>query len=224
MCYTENVYTEYVLCCMCYMQGLLPAMDELLKDVDHIFCVRHLYNNFRKQYPGKKLKELMWKAAKATYPNAWMDAMKEIKAINPEAFEHLIQIPPRRWSRSYFRVVPKCDTLVNNMSESFSSVIVGPRSKPVITVLEEIRIYIMERWEKNRHKIQIYPDSILPNIKKKLEREAVYTNKWLTRYVYTCPITLIIVLIYMSHFSPFLISGLNQFVTSVWSTLVILYV
>jgi len=159
-------------------------MDELLKDVDHRFCVRHLYNNFRKQYPGKKLKEMMWKAAKATYPNAWMDAMKEIKAINPEAFKHLIQISPRRWSRSYFRVVPKCDTLVNNMSESFNSVIVGPRSKPVITMLEEIRIYIMERWEKNRHKIQIYPYSVLPNIKKKLEREAAYTNKWLTRYVY----------------------------------------
>jgi len=41
------------------MQGLLPALAELLLDADHRFCVRHLYNNFMKKYPGKKLKELM---------------------------------------------------------------------------------------------------------------------------------------------------------------------
>jgi len=51
-------------------------------------------------------------------------------------------------------------------------------------MLEEIRVYIMERWEKNRHRIQIYPDIVLPNIKKKLEKESAYTSKWLTRYVY----------------------------------------
>jgi len=164
------------------LQGLLPAIVELLPQVDHRYCVRHLYNNFRKQYPGKKLKELMWRAAKATYPNAWMDAMKEIKAINPEAFKYLIKIPVRHWSRSYFKPDNKCDTLVNNMSESFNSVIVGPRSKPIVTMLEEIRVYIMERWEKNRQKIQRYTDSVLPNIKKKIEKEASFTNKFLVRY------------------------------------------
>jgi hypothetical protein len=167
---------------VCILQGLLPALVELLPDAQHRFCVRHLYNNFRKQYPGKKLKELMWRTAKATYLNAWMAAMKEIKAINEEAFKYLIKIPVRHWSRSYFKGDPKCDTLVNNMSESFNSVIVGPRSKPVITMLEEIRIYLMDRWEKNRQKIQRYPDSVLPNIKKKLEKEAEYTSNYVVRY------------------------------------------
>ncbi|XP_058776132.1 uncharacterized protein LOC131650439 [Vicia villosa] len=48
-------------------KGLLPAMDELLPNVEQRFCVRHLYNNFRKKYPGKLLKEIIWKAARATY-------------------------------------------------------------------------------------------------------------------------------------------------------------
>jgi len=30
---------------------LLPAMQELLPRVDQRFCVRHLYENFRKQFP-----------------------------------------------------------------------------------------------------------------------------------------------------------------------------
>lgn len=67
-------------------KGLLPALNELLEGVDHRFCVRHLYNNFRKSYPGKKLKELMWRAAKATYKNAWEREMNEIKSISEEAY------------------------------------------------------------------------------------------------------------------------------------------
>lgn len=86
-----------------------------------------------------KLKQLMWRAANATYANA---------------FEYLTNIPPRHWSKAFFKSGSKCDTLVNNMSEAFNSVIVNARSKPVITNMEEIRLYMMERWQKNREKYQ----------------------------------------------------------------------
>jgi hypothetical protein len=155
----------------------------LLPEVEQRFCVRHLYNNFRKRFPGKKLKELMWRAAKATYRNAWEKEMKEIKAISEEAFTYLCEIDPRHWTRSMFKGDSKCDTLVNNMSEAFNSVIVIPRSKPVVSMMEDIRIYVMQRWEKNRQKITRFDDgAILPNIKKKLEKESSYTNNWIVRY------------------------------------------
>jgi hypothetical protein len=155
----------------------------LLPEVEQRFCVRHLYNNFRKRFPGKKLKELMWRAAKATYKNAWEKEMKEIKAISDEAFQYLCEIDPRHWTRSMFKGDSKCDTLVNNMSEAFNSVIVVPRSKPVVSMLEDLRVYVMQRWEKNRQKIARFNDGdILPNIKKKLEKESSYTNNWIVRY------------------------------------------
>jgi len=78
-----------------YTQGLLPAMQELLPGVDQRFCVRHLYANFRKQFPGKNIKRLMWKAAGATHPQAWEKIMRDLKEVNEEAFKHLIGIPPR---------------------------------------------------------------------------------------------------------------------------------
>ncbi|XP_052723885.1 uncharacterized protein LOC108344014 [Vigna angularis] len=53
------------------------------------------------------------------------------------------------WSRSRFTERAKCDTLVNNMSEGFNSVLVSTRSKPIITLLEKIRLYLMQRWAKN---------------------------------------------------------------------------
>ncbi|KAI9107089.1 hypothetical protein K1719_022617 [Acacia pycnantha] len=110
-------------------KGLLPTFDELLPGVDHRFCIRYLYNNFRKQFPRTNLKEKMWKEAKATYPQAWERAMKDIQKINDDAYKYLIKIPPRFWSKSQFSFEPKCDVLVNNVSEAFNSVILDARGK-----------------------------------------------------------------------------------------------
>ncbi|XP_058779988.1 uncharacterized protein LOC131653730 [Vicia villosa] len=121
-------------------KGLLPAMEELLPRVEQRFCVRHLYNNFRKRYPGKKLKEIIWKAAKSTYYQAW----------------------------------EKGD------EEAFNSVILDSRSKPLITMVEEIRTYMMERWATNRLRFErLAYEEVLPNIRRKIEKTNSYTNMWL---------------------------------------------
>ncbi|CAK8573255.1 unnamed protein product [Lathyrus sativus] len=137
-------------------KGMLHAIDEFLPGVDQRFCVRHLYSNFRKRFPGKHLKELMWRAAKSTYPQAWEREMKEMRKVNEEEFKHLWKTPPRYWSKSMFKYNTKSDVLVNNMSETFSSVIIRPRQKPIVTMMEEIRGYLMDRWTTNRAKIEEY--------------------------------------------------------------------
>ncbi|XP_017426226.1 uncharacterized protein LOC108334801 [Vigna angularis] len=106
-------------------KGLLQAVQEVVPRVDQRFCVRHLYANFRKKkFLGKHLKHLMWKAASVTHPQTWESEMRNIKQLNDEAFKYLLKIPPRYWSRSRFSSTPQCDTLVNNMSEAFNSVLV----------------------------------------------------------------------------------------------------
>lgn len=67
------------------------------------------------------------------------------------------------------------------MSEAFNSTIIIARGKPVVTMFEEIRVYLMERWEANRQKIARYEDEVLPNIKKRIARESSYTNNWMVR-------------------------------------------
>jgi len=69
------------------------------------------------------------------------------------------------------------------MSEVFNSTIVIPRQKPILTMCEDIRVYLMEKWDSNRTKIARYEDDVLPNIKKRFARESAYTNNWLVRYV-----------------------------------------
>jgi len=107
----------------------------------------------------------MWRAAKETYRNAFEREMMEIKAISEETFNYLSEIEPRHWTRAMFKGDSKCDTLVNNILEVFNYVIVVPRSKPVVSMLEDIRVYVMERWQMNREKIAKYADGeVLSNI------------------------------------------------------------
>lgn len=70
--------------------------------------------------------------------------MHEMRSVNEKAFKHLWKIPPRFWRKSRFRTSPMCDTLVNNMSKAFNSVFVVARAKSIVTMIEEIRVYLMQ--------------------------------------------------------------------------------
>ncbi|KAF7802177.1 Sporozoite surface protein 2 [Senna tora] len=123
--------------------GLLSALEELLPRVNHRFCVRHMYNYSRKKFPSIHLKNLMWKAAKATFPQEWERAMLEIQKVNESAYQHLKQIPPRFWTKLAFRPGLKSDQLLNNMCETFNAIILKAREKPIVTMLDDIKVYLM---------------------------------------------------------------------------------
>ncbi|CAK8562570.1 unnamed protein product [Lathyrus sativus] len=68
------------------------------------------------------------------------------------------------------------------MSEAFTSVILESRAKPLITMVEEIRTYMMERWATNRTRFQNMVDvEVLSNIRRKIEKTSTYTNFWLVK-------------------------------------------
>lgn len=45
----------------------------------------------------------------------------------------------------FFKVHNSCDSIENGFSESFNSVILDAQKKPIISMLEDIRIYVMQR-------------------------------------------------------------------------------
>jgi len=66
--------------------------------------------------------------------------------------------------------------IVNNMSEAFNSVIVDARGKPIITMLEEIRVYLMEWWATKRKKVTTFEGNICPKVLGKLHKENELTK------------------------------------------------
>jgi hypothetical protein len=150
--------------------------------VDHRFCVRHLYNNFSKEFKGKLLKDRMWAAARATNMAEFEIEMEKIKDINVKAWKWLDGHPKEHWSRASFSSYPKCDALTNNGCESFNSQILEFRDKPIITMMEEIRLLLMDRYIKMKSMIGRYKGRICPRIHKKLEIEKSNSRTWTPRW------------------------------------------
>ncbi|XP_058741784.1 uncharacterized protein LOC131614177 [Vicia villosa] len=159
-------------------KGLVPAILETSQHVEHRVCVKHLYGNWRKKYPGIHMKEVLWRAARATTRPAWERVMNQMKDLNAKASKDMMDVPPACWSRSHFKTDSLCDLQVNNMCEAFNRAILEYRDKPIITLLEGIKHYITMRISTQKEKLSRYTSAISPNIQKVLEKTKREAERW----------------------------------------------
>ncbi|XP_058783743.1 uncharacterized protein LOC131658471 [Vicia villosa] len=101
-------------------------------------------------------------AAKATYYKAWEKKMSELKQLDQKAWEWLMGVPTRGWCKHAFSFYPKCDVLMNNISESFNSTILVARDKPILTMCEWIRNYLMNRMAISVSKLDKWQHNVMP--------------------------------------------------------------
>lgn len=141
-------------------KGLENALAQHFEGAEVRFCVRHLHANFKKEHPGLLRKQLLWACARATTPVQFKRKMNELKEVDDKAFQWLMNKPPTQWSKSHFRESVKCDMLLNNLCEGFNSAILGARDKPVITLLESIRFWLMCRFRTNREAVKKWTQPI----------------------------------------------------------------
>ncbi|CAN6715315.1 unnamed protein product [Malus baccata var. baccata] len=126
-------------------KGLIPAFEKVLPNCNRWLCVRHLYTNYKADgFKGKILKDALWNAVKATTIADFRESMVEVNRLNVEAYKWLVKRPTLHWSRSHFETHTQCDILLNNLCESFNSFILRSRDKPIITMLETIRVLLMK--------------------------------------------------------------------------------
>ncbi|KAK8943070.1 hypothetical protein KSP39_PZI008986 [Platanthera zijinensis] len=165
-----NIQNNYVWTIISDKQkGLIRAVEELLPNAEHRFCVRHMYNNFKQIHKGLQLKSLLWKAASASRLVDFNSEMEKMKTFNIEAYNWVRARHPRNWARSHFSTWPKCDMLLNNLCESFNNVILKARGKPIVTMFEIIRVILMKRLHTQRDKLVRSGGEICPNIQRILE-------------------------------------------------------
>jgi len=49
-------------------------------------------------------------------------------------------------------------------------------------MMEEIRLYMMQRWAKNISKAKSFKNSIRPRIKKRLDNKTANSTNWIPKY------------------------------------------
>nr|GFA15926.1 splicing factor [Tanacetum cinerariifolium] len=135
---------------LCGNNGMFrDYLDVLVLETEaHRKCTRHVYANFKKKYSGLQLQRLFWGATSSTVEELFYAKMDDLKYINLEAYEYMVARNPNSWCRAFFNLNVKCAAFENGISESYHKAILLQRSKPIINMLEDIKIYIMQRlWQ-----------------------------------------------------------------------------
>nr|KAJ0201965.1 hypothetical protein LSAT_V11C600308790 [Lactuca sativa] len=149
-------------------KGIIPAIAKLFPQAEHRFCLRHIYENMKRQWKDKELKDLVWACATATTVRHVEKALEELKKFKAEAHDWLIQIPPAHWARSHFSGRAHTNILLNNLCEVLNGKIQGGRDKPIIYCLEKYKVYfqwgmlcshaISAIWDKIKHGAKNVPE------------------------------------------------------------------
>ena len=158
------------ICFFAYLQGLIPAIETLFPTVEHRYCVKHIYNNFKVDHKGLKLKGALWRYAAATTVRKFERCIQYIRDLDEKAYKYLANITPAQWTRSHFTHRALIDCLVNNLSESFNAMILKYRDKLIVAMLEWIRVKLIIRLYTKREDIQKYAGKLCPSIQDRLEK------------------------------------------------------
>ncbi|RYR10458.1 hypothetical protein Ahy_B05g078897 [Arachis hypogaea] len=87
-------------------KGLISAVQEVMPNVHHRFCVWYLWRNFNKSWKDLQLRGLLWECARATTHQEFRDGMDKIKRLNEDAWTYLDKWQRDAWTRSAFSHKP----------------------------------------------------------------------------------------------------------------------
>ena len=130
-------------------------------------------------HKGAFLKAKMM-AATMAYSQARFEAeMELIKAEDQDAYDWLIEKGPQYWARCNFRSAPKCEIVLNNLCESFNGTraMLMARQKPILSLLERIRMYLLQRFSKQRTAVEKWHGELGPRIFKILEANKILSSE-----------------------------------------------
>ena len=145
-------------------------MKTLFPTVENRYCVKHIYNNCKVNHKGMELKSVLWRYASTTSAKEFKRVMDHLKSLDEEAWKYLADIEPAQWTRSHFSSRALTDCMVNNLSESFNSMIMKARNKLILSMLEWIRVRLMSRLYIKKIYIEKYGGKLCPSVQKKLEQ------------------------------------------------------
>lgn len=151
-------------------KGLIGAIEDIIPKVEHRMCARHIYANWKKKHPDHDLQKRFWRCAKAPNQILFNYNRARLAQITPEGARDMMNTSPEHWSRAHLKIGSNCDSVDNNMCESFNNLILEARFLAVISMFEWIRRKMMVRIQENICKSLTWNGTICPNIFKKLKQ------------------------------------------------------
>ncbi|BBN69686.1 hypothetical protein Prudu_1103S000100 [Prunus dulcis] len=144
-------------------KGLGNALHALMPNAEHRHCVRHLHNNFKLAgHTGAAFKQRLWAAARATTIPVFEAEMEQMLGQSQAAY---------KWLQERQLLIGVDHTLVQSQKA---------RDKPIVTLLERIRTYLMLRMARLRE--TVWPHEVGPRIFGIVEKNSIESGHCIASY------------------------------------------
>ncbi|GJS26969.1 elongation factor G, III-V domain-containing protein [Tanacetum coccineum] len=163
-------------------KGLLNAVSSIFPQAEHRLCARHIYANWYSDFRGEKLKVAFYSVAKCANEAQMQQRLDEIDNIKDGAKRSLENKDIKQWCRAFFKSASKCDSVDNNSTEAWNFVLIGARSKPIISMNESIREYLMERRIQKVKFASKWRLDCGPNIRDIMNENSSVSCKWKVKW------------------------------------------
>ncbi|GKB82747.1 elongation factor G, III-V domain-containing protein [Tanacetum coccineum] len=144
---------------------MLNTVATIFPKAEHRLCASHIYANWYSDFRGEQLKVAFYAVAKCANEAQLQKRLDVIENIHDGAKKSLEKKDIKQWCRAYFKGCTKCDSVDNNSTEAWNFVLIRARSKPIISMNEDLREYIMERRIKRLSFAQRWRLNYGPNIR-----------------------------------------------------------
>lgn len=131
--------------------------------------VQYTYSVDGFRWKGHNLQKQFWRYAKSSYLEDFYDELKKLDKIAQGSVESLLTYAPATWYRAFFTYSCKSDVIDNNMCGAFSGSILEVRYKHIVSLLEDVRVYVINRIYKKRKESNTYHTFISSSAVKCLE-------------------------------------------------------
>ncbi|KAM0880994.1 hypothetical protein ACQ4PT_033212 [Festuca glaucescens] len=130
-------------------KGLENAVKIVFPNAEKRECIKHLMQKFVKKFRGKVYNR-MWPAARAYEREIFDHHMSKIFAASVKVAPYLLEYHNLLWMRCAFNPDIKCDSITNNLAETFNSWIRDIKDLPIAQLADKLTEKIMVLFKKRR--------------------------------------------------------------------------
>ncbi|KAG5133949.1 hypothetical protein JHK82_025137 [Glycine max] len=157
------------------------SINAMIQKVSESYCVKNLVRRHIGQegLQRKICKEIMWR--NTINCGIMLMKVKGLSPVSKEAYDWLMQLDPRFWSKAHMLEYFRCNMVMNNILEAFNGKILEAREQPIVAMLECIKVYMMTRFAKNKklgEKQKAKGQKVCPRPMNILDQEVLAYSKW----------------------------------------------
>ncbi|KAL3363626.1 hypothetical protein AABB24_012735, partial [Solanum stoloniferum] len=97
-------------------KGITSIVIDLLPEVEHMMCARHILANWAKDWRGLERRNQFWKCARSNFEGELKGNLAQMTLLdNKDIVLELLHYNVKIWCKIYFKTDVKCDSINNNM-------------------------------------------------------------------------------------------------------------